>query len=91
MAQLIINIFETGGWPKNFTEVIMIALKRPEATECSDDCTRVLIARKAKIVARMLRRRTERKVEHIIGEDQFGFRRRKGPRLAIGMLRILSR
>jgi hypothetical protein len=33
MAQLISNIFETGEWPKNFTEVTMIALKKPEATQ----------------------------------------------------------
>jgi len=91
MAQLISKIFETGEWPKNFTEVTMIALKKSEATQCSDDSTIGLIAHTSKIVARILRRRTERKIEDIIGEDQFGFRRRKGPRDANGMLRIISR
>jgi hypothetical protein len=66
----------------------MIALKKPTAKQCSDDCTISIILHTAKIH----RRRTERKIEDIIGEDQFGFRRRrKGPRDAIGMLSIISR
>ena len=36
------------------------------------------------------RRRTEKKIEDVLGEDQFGFRRGKGTRDAIGMLRIIS-
>jgi retron-type reverse transcriptase len=49
-----------------------------------------LIAHTAKIVAKILTRRTEKKIEDILGEDQFGFRRGKGTRDAIGMLRIIS-
>jgi len=45
-----------------------------------------LIAHTGKI----LRRRTERKIEVVFGEDQFGFRRRKGTKDAVGMLRIIS-
>jgi hypothetical protein len=37
----------------------------------------------------MLRRRIERKIEDVLG-DRFGFRRGKGTRNAIGMLRIIS-
>ena len=36
------------------------------------------------------RRRIERKIEDILGEDQFGFRRGKGTRDAIGMMRIIA-
>jgi len=43
-----------------------------------------------KIVAKILRRRIERKIEAVLGEDQFGFRRGKGTRDAIGMLRIIA-
>jgi hypothetical protein len=32
----------------------------------------------------------ERKIEDVLGEDQFGFRRGKGTRNAIGMLKIIS-
>jgi len=91
ITKLINTIYETGEWPKDFTEVTMIALKKkPQATKCSDHRTISLIAHTAKIVAKILRRRTEKKIEGVLGEDQFGFRRGKGTRDAIGMLRIIS-
>ena len=43
----------------------------------------------AKTVAKTLRRRIEKKIEDVLG-DQFGFRRGKGTRDAIGMVRIIS-
>ena len=40
MTKLINTIYETGEWPKDFTEVTMIALKKkPQATKCSDHRT----------------------------------------------------
>jgi hypothetical protein len=69
----------------------MIAVKkRPKATKCSDHRTISLIVHTAKIVARALRRRIERKIKDALGEDQFGFRRGKGTRDATRMLRIIS-
>jgi hypothetical protein len=69
----------------------MIALKKkPQATKCSDHCTISLIAHTAKIVAKIPRRRIEKRIEDVLGEYQFGFRRGKGTRDAIGMLRIIS-
>ena len=42
--KLINTIYETGEWPKDFTEVTMIALKKkPQATKCSDHHTISLI------------------------------------------------
>ena len=42
---LINTIYETEEWPKDFTEVTMIALKKKtQATKCSDHCTISLIA-----------------------------------------------
>jgi hypothetical protein len=49
-----------------------------------------LIAHNTKIVAKILKRRIEKKIEDVLGTDQFGFRRGKGTRDAIGMLRIIS-
>jgi len=49
----------------------MIALKKPKATKSSDHCTISLTAYTAKIVMRILRRRTGRKIEDIPG-DQCG-------------------
>jgi len=48
------------------------------------------ITHTAKIVTKILRRRIEKKIEEVLGEDQFGFRRGNGTRNAIGMLRIIS-
>jgi hypothetical protein len=91
MTQLINSIYVTGEWPRDFIEVTMIALKiKPKATKCSDHCIISIIAYTAKIVVRILRRRIERKTEDAFGEDQFGFRRGKGTRDAVGMLRIIS-
>jgi hypothetical protein len=76
MTKLINTIYETGDWPKDFTEVTMIAIKKkPQATKCSDHRTISLIAHTAKIVAKIIRRRVEKKIEDVLGEDQFGFRR----------------
>jgi hypothetical protein len=47
-------------------------------------------AHTAKVVARILRRRTERKIEGAHGA-QFGFRRGKGIRFSIGVLKISVR
>jgi hypothetical protein len=91
MMKLIKTIYDTGEWPKDFTDVTMIALKKKtQATKCSDHRTIGLITHTAKIVAKILRRRTKRNIEDVLREDQFGFRRGKGTRDAIGMLRIIS-
>ena len=89
LTKLITNIYEIGERPKDFTEVTMIALKT-QATKCSDHRTISLIAHTTKIIANILRRRIERKMEDILGEDLFGFRRGKGTRDAIGMMRIMA-
>ena len=39
--------------------------------------------------SKIFRRRTERKIENILGKDQFGFGIGKGTRDAIGMMRII--
>ena len=91
MTKLINTIYETVEWPKDFTEFTMITLKKkPQATKCSDHRSISLIAHTAKIVAKILRRRIEKEIEGVLGEDQFGFRRGKGTTDAVGMLRIIS-
>jgi hypothetical protein len=90
-TKLINTIYETGEWPKDVTEVTMVALKKkPQATKCSDHSTISLIAHTAKIVVKILRRRIEKKIEDVLGKDQFGFRGGKVTRDAIGLLIIIS-
>ena len=91
MMKWINTIYETGEWPKDFMEDTMITLKKkPQATKCSDHRTISVIAHTAKIVAKILRRRIKQKIEDVLAEDQFRFRRGKGTRDAFGMLRIIS-
>jgi hypothetical protein len=57
----------------------MTALKKkPKTTKYSNHCTISLIAYTTKIVVRILRRRTEKKIEDVLGEVQSGFRGGKG-------------
>jgi hypothetical protein len=61
-----------GKWPKDSTEFAIIALKKkPHATKRSDHRTISLIAHTTKRAAEILRRRIERKIEDLLGEDQF--------------------
>jgi hypothetical protein len=88
MMKLINTIYETGEWPKDFTDVTMTALKKkPQVTKCSSHRTISLIAHTAKMVTKILRR-IEKKIDDVLGEDQFRFRKRKESRDALGMLRI---
>ena len=92
LTKLINTICETGEWPKDFPEVTMIALKKKtQATKCSDHRTISLIAHTAKIIAKILRRRIEWKIEDVLGEDQFRFGRGKGTRDAVGMMGIITK
>ena len=76
LAKLINTIYKTGEWPKDFTELTMIALKKKrQATKCSNHRIISLITHTAKIIAKILRRRIERKIEVVLAEDQLEFRR----------------
>jgi hypothetical protein len=65
-------------------------MKKPQATKCSEHRTISYIAHRAKIVAKIFRRSIEKKIQDLVGKDQFGFREGKGIRDVIGMLRIIS-
>ena len=63
VTQFINNTFETGEWPKNFSEVTVIGLKKkPRATKCSDHHTVTLITNTAIMVANLLGLSFERKI-----------------------------
>jgi len=78
MMKLINTIYENGEWPKDFMEFTMFALKKQtQATNCSYHRTISLITHTAKIVAKILRRRIEKTIEIVLGEDHFLIYRRK--------------
>jgi hypothetical protein len=69
----------------------MTALKKKlKATKCSDHRTINLIEHIAKIVARVIGIKIERKMVDILGENYFGFNREKETGDAIWMLRIMK-
>jgi len=79
-----------GVWPEDFTKSIIIALpKKANALECSDHRTLSLIPHASKIMLHILKNRLEAKAENFIGKTQFGFKKGKGTREAIGVIRIL--
>jgi hypothetical protein len=88
VTQLINNIYKSGEWRKNFTEVTMTLKKKQKATKCSDHRTNSLIAHTAKIVAWIFKRRIERKIEDIA--DPFGFGRGKRTVDATGVMIIIT-
>ena len=56
VTQLFNNTYETGEWPKDVIGVTMIAYKKPNVKNAAT------IAHTAQIVARIFRRRIERKI-----------------------------
>jgi len=67
--KLINTLYETVEWPKDFTKFTMIVLqKKPQATKCSGHRTVSLNAHTAKIVAKILRRRIQKKIGDVFGE-----------------------
>jgi hypothetical protein len=86
-TKLINTIDETGEWPKDFTEVTMIALKKKPKLQ---NAATIAHSALSHIKAKILRRWIKRKIVDVLGEDQFGFRRGKGTRDVTGMLRIIS-
>jgi hypothetical protein len=52
MTHLINDKYESGEWPRDFSEVTMVALNlKPNARKCSDHRTISLIEHAAKVVA----------------------------------------
>jgi hypothetical protein len=79
VPEVVLKLLGEGG----LKIMTMIALKKkPQAIKCSDHRTISPTAHTAKIVTQG--RRIERKVEDVLGEDQFVFRRGKGTRDAYG-------
>jgi hypothetical protein len=90
LVRLCKEMYNQGVWPKDFTQIVMIPLpKKTNATECADHRTISLVPHASKIMLKILTKRIESKVEGFIGKNQFGFRKGRGTRDAIGVLRML--
>ena len=91
MKILISEMYETGTRPEDFTRVRMKPIpKKAGAQKCGEYRTLSLISHTSKVMLNILKDRLENKIEAHLGEDQFGFRKGRGTRDAIGALRILG-
>ena len=63
--------------------------KKNNAMKCTDFRTISLICHASKIMLKVLTKRIEAKAKHLIGRNQFGFRKGYGTRDAIGVMRAL--
>jgi ribulose 1,5-bisphosphate synthetase/thiazole synthase len=79
LTQLINNVYESGKWPKYFTEVTMVALKKkPKARKCTDHRRIGLTAHAAKVVASVIRRRrSEKQIEDVHGKISLDLEKEK--------------
>ena len=85
------DIYQGGVWPKDFLQSVLVPLeKKKNAFRCEDFRTISLISHASKVVLRILARRLEKKSEEYMGNDQFGFRKERGTRDAIGVVRCLA-
>ena len=84
ITALVNKIYMSGDWAKDFLDVTMIALtKKNQGKKGSNHRTIGLISQTGKIVAHILSKRLESKIEEVIEEDQFGFQKGKGTRDAL--------
>ena len=78
------KIYTSVDWPKKYDDCVT-----KEKSNSSDHRTISLISYTGKVVARILSKRLESKIEEVI-EDHFEFRKVKALGDAIGLMRIIS-
>jgi len=90
LFKLIKEIFVSGELPLDFTKCKIIPIpKKATANKCDQYRTISLLTHVSKILTIIMSRRMEYKIEAILSEDQFGFRKNMGTREAILALRII--
>ncbi|KAI5717433.1 hypothetical protein M8J77_005795 [Diaphorina citri] len=91
LTHLINQIYDTGIWPEDLMKTVLVPLpKKPNATQCKDYRTISFICHITKAISRILIKRIEGKIEEHMGDEQFGFRKGRGTRDAMGCMRMLS-
>ena len=93
VVQLCQDIYNTGVWPKDFLQTIVIPIqKKQNATNCEDHRTISLLTHASKILLRIITKRlqTKAETEKCLGADQYGFRKGRGTRDAVATLRIIA-
>ncbi|KAJ4448362.1 hypothetical protein ANN_10378 [Periplaneta americana] len=85
------TVYEKGEWPEEFKETVLLLVpKKNNANKCNEFITISLISHSVKFLLRILNRRLYSKREEQLEEEQFGFKKGKGTRDAIGLLRTIG-
>jgi len=66
MAQLVDNKYKPREWPKDFIEVIIDFMRKPDATKCRNHPAINFISHRAKRVARIHRGKFESNLDDVI-------------------------
>jgi hypothetical protein len=91
LLKVLNGIYRAGPIPEDFTISTVIPLpKKTNAKECSDHRTISIMSHTLKLLLKIINRRIENKIENILGNTQFGFRKKKGTREAIASLKLLT-
>ena len=83
------SIYRTGEWPEVFLQTILMPLKKKvNVVRCKEYRSISLLTHASEVLLRVLTKRLQAKAEAdgCLGEDQFGFRKGRGTRDAIGTL-----
>ena len=84
------KIYKEGEWSKEFTETVLLPIpNKNNAKKCKEFRTISMISHTAKIILRILNRRLHSKMKEEL-EEQFGFRKGKATRDAIGLIRTIG-
>ncbi|KAJ4449863.1 hypothetical protein ANN_01269 [Periplaneta americana] len=85
------DVLCVGERPEDFTETVLLPVpKKNDAKKCNEFRTTSLISHSAKILLRILNLRLHSKMEEQLEEEQFGLRKGKDTRDAIGLLQTIS-
>ena len=90
LTRLANRIYDSGDVPEKMRESVLIALpKKPGAVQCEKHRTICLASQIGKVILRVIRKRMNGKIEERLDEKQYGFRKGKGTRNAIFILRMI--
>jgi len=91
ITQLCRSMYKEGKWLDDFLKGVMIPTEKKKYTiKCEEYRKISLISHVSKVMLKILMKRLLAKAEPYINEDQFGFRKGKGTREAIAVMKVLG-
>ena len=82
------QIWKTQQWPQDWKRSVLLPiLKKGSAKECSNYCTFALISHASKVMLKILQARLQQYVNREIADVQVGFRKGRGTRDQIAIIR----